>query len=300
MTGVQTCALPISSGEYAVKRSAEYGIIRKAGTKATDIMDFTGIDGTIILKGKVYLTPDGLQFEVDETVTITFGAASVGITATEVGSEYNVGAGTITQQIVNQKGVTTFSNRGAIGGTDEETIASLVDRLYDYLKNPATSGNLSHYKQWALAVDGVGGAKVTPLWDGAGTVKVLIVGSNKQPVDSAVVENCFESIEANRPVGATVTVISAEGLAINVTAAVIIDSTTTVDAVQTAFSSALDAYLKFIAFERYELVYNRIAYMLLDIEGVIDYTSLTINGGTTNITIGDDQVPILGALEVNI
>ena len=39
--------------------------------------------------------------------------------------------------------------------------------------------------------------------------------------------------------------------------------------------------------------------MLLDIDGVIDYTSLTVNGGTTNITIGDDQVPVVGTVVIS-
>lgn len=288
-----------TSGEYIDKRCAEYGITRKAGTKAKVTLTFTGTDGIVIPAGKVFLTNDGLQFETDEDAVIMNGMASVMATAAEVGEAYNVDAGTITQQLISLSGLTSVINDSkATGGADPETDEALVKRFYDYLQNPATSGNIAHYKQWALEVDGVGAAKVIPLWNGPGTVKVLIVGNDNGPVDSTIVANCSAHIEENRPIGATVTVESAQGLPINISAVVTIDSTTTVDVVKAAFKTALDAYLKSIAFQKYELVYNRIAYMLLDIAGVVDYTSLTVNGGTSNIIIGADQVPVIGTVEV--
>lgn len=285
-----------TSGQYIDKRCAEYGITRKPGTKAKVTLKFTGTDGTVIEKGKVFLTSDGLQFETDEEATITDGTATVTATAVEIGEAYNVEAGTITKQLVSISGLTSVANEEpATGGTDPETDEALVKRLYDFLQNPATSGNAAHYRQWALEVNGVGAAKVFPLWNGPGTVKVLIVGNNKEPVDATIVANCAAHIEENRPIGATVTVESAEGLEINVSATVVIDSSTTIEKVQEEFRAALDTYLKSIAFEKYTLVYNRIAYMLLGIDGVTDFTSLTVNG-VTDIIIADNQVPVLGTV----
>lgn len=287
-----------TSGEYIDKRCAEYGIKRKPGIKATSKLTFTGIDNTKIEAGKVFLTAEGLQFETDSSVTITGGMATVSATAAEIGDEYNVDAGTITYQIVTVSGLISVTNTKAVGGTDEETDAALVARFYDFLQNPSTSGNASHYRQWALAVDGVGAAKVTPLWDGPGTVKVLITGDDNMPVDSTIVDNCALNIEANRPIGATVAVKSAEGLEVNVSAAVEIDTSTTVSAVEAAFTLALDSFLKSISFSKYTILYNRVAAMLLGIDGVINYSELTINGETENVTIGSDQVPVLGSVEV--
>lgn len=290
-----------TSGEYIDKRCAEYGITRKAGTKATVTLTIAGTDGTVIEAGKIFMTSDGLQFETDEDVTITNGTAIVTATAAEIGENYNVDAGTITKQLISQSGITSVNNdEPAAGGTDPETDEALVKRLYDFLQNPATSGNVAHYRKWALEVDGVGGAKVFPLWNGAGTVKVLIVGDDKEPVDSAIVAKCAAHIEENRPIGATVTVESAEGLKINVSATVVLDSSTTIEEVKKKFEAALDEYLKSIAFEKYTLVYNRIAYMLLDINGVVDYTLLTVNNGTENITIADNQVPVLGTITLGV
>lgn len=288
-----------SSGGYIDLECAKYGITRKAGTKAAAAMTFSGTSGTVIPAGTAFLTAGGLEFDLTAAVTLASGTGSGTVEASTAGDAYNVGAGEITNMVTAIAGLSSFSNAAATGGTDEEADTALVSRLTTYRQKPATSGNAYHYEQWALETDGVGAAKVTPLWDGAGTVKVLIAGSDMGPVDSSVVTACAAAIEENRPIGATVTVESAEALTINVAATVTIDGTTTKAAVQTAFSAALETYLQSISFVKYTLLYNRIAYMLLDIAGVTDYSVLTVNGGTVNITIGDDQVPVVGTVTVS-
>ena len=288
-----------TSGEYIDKRCSEYGITRKAGVKAAVTLSITGTAGTVVPDGKVFITPAGLEFVTDAAVTLADTATACAATASDVGASYNVAAGTITGQLESLIGVTAVTNEtAATGGTDPETDSALCLRFYDFLQNPATSGNAAHYKQWALAVSGVGAAKVTPLWAGAGTVKVLIVGDTLRPVDDTIVAACAANIEEKRPIGATVTVKSASALSVSVAGSVTIDTYTTKTAVQTAFVSALSAYLKSISFVKYTLVYNRIAALLLDIDGVQDCSGLTINGGTANITIGADEVPVLGTVSI--
>ena len=48
----------------------------------------------------------------------------------------------------------------------------------------------------------------------------------------------------------------------------------------------------------YTVLYNRIAYLLLSIPGVIDYTSLKVNGGAANIVVGAAEVPVLAEVSV--
>lgn len=292
-----------TSGKYIDKRCAERGITRKPGTKAHTVLTFTGNDGTVIPASTVFLTLDGLEYETAAAVTIAAGTANVTVNAVEVGEDYNVPAGSITNQYNSISGLSAVTNAGAaIGGTDPESDASLVTRYYNYLQKPATSGNVHHYEQWALEVDGVGAVKVTPLVNGPGTVGVMIVGPDKQPASSEVVTACAAHIEENRPIGPGpdgIIVASAASLVINVAASVIIDIGTTLEAVQTDFTAKLDAYLKSIAFVRYQVLYNQISYILLGINSVTDFTSLTVNGGTANIIVAADQVPVLGAVVVS-
>ena len=289
-----------TSGRFIDLSAAAFGIYRKPGIKATAPVLFTGRDGTIIPAGKVFLTVDSLQFTLDAEAVITSGAASGTLTALDVGERFNVDPGAIFRQLVNLPGLETITSAQAEGGADPESDAALVKRYYDFRRNPGTSGNAAHYQQWATEVSGVGDAKVIPLWDGPGTVKVLIVGANNQPLDQTVVDSCIEHIEENRPIGADVTVISAAGQEINVTATVILRADTTPAQVETALAASLSAYLRDIAFDEYLVVYNRIGHILLDINGVIDFTALTVNGETANIVIADDAVPVVGAVEVSV
>ncbi len=288
-----------TSGEYIDKKCAYYGITRKAGAKAAVTLTITGTAGTTVPQGTVFLTAENLRFVTDAAALLADGSAQVTATAAEVGSAYNVGAGAIIRQLSSIPGVTAVTNATAAqGGSDPETDAALLMRLYERLQSPATSGNAAHYKQWALSVSGVGAAKVLPLADGPGTVTVLIASAGLGPVDTAIVQACADYIETVRPIGAAVTVDTVEGLDIDVSATVTIDSSTTAATVQAAFVAALEKYLQSISFNQYTVPYSRIGYLLAGIDGVLDYTGLTVNGGISNITVGDNQVPMAGAVSI--
>lgn len=286
-----------TSGEYIDKKCAEHGITRKPGTKAHTELVLTGSNGTVIPAGTVFLTLDGLEYLTAADATIHGDNTTVTMNAVEVGEAYNVPPNSIVNQYNSINGLTALTNpAAATGGTDPESDKSLVDRYYGYLQKPATSGNVHHYEQWALEVNGVGGVKAVPLANGPGTVGILVTGPDKQPVGEEVVVACAAHIEENRPIGAAVTVTSAAGLSINVTATIAVESNTTKEVIQAEFADKLDEYLKSISFSKYTVIYNQIAFLLLGIDGVTDYSGLLINGGTSNIMIAANQVPVLGTV----
>lgn len=290
-----------TSGPYIDKRAAEYGITRKPGQKAHATLTVTGTDGVEVPKGKVFLASDddALEYISTAAAVISSGTAVVPVEAVEIGETYNVDAREITRQFQNLYGIKDVSNvSAATGGVDEESDTALVTRYYQYLQQMPTSGNVYDYMSKALEVTGVGAAKVFPLWNGNGTVKVLIVDEKYHPVTAEIVTACQHYLVSKMPIGAQITVRSAENLAINVTAAVTIDRTTTAEKVQEDFKNAVAEYMADIAFSYYKIVYNRIAGMLMDIDGVTDYSSLTLNGGTANVTVGGEQVPELGTVAV--
>lgn len=287
-----------TSGPSIDRAAASFGITRKPGAKARALLHFTGTDGVVVPAGKVFLAGT-LEFVMVEDAAIAEGTGQGTAEASQVGSRYNVAAGAIGAQYENLSGLTAVRSDAAAGGIDQESDRALVGRYYDHLRNPATSGNKAHYKQWAKETPGVGDADVIPQMEGPGTVGVIVVDQEMQPVGADVVEACRGHIEAMRPIGpGQVSVQSAEGLAVNVSATVRVEPSTTIEAVRAAFAAALDGYLKQAAFVKRELLFNRIAFMLLDIGGVIDYTALAVNGGTANIPVGQRQVPVLGAVEV--
>lgn len=288
------------SGAYIDKKAADYGITRKPGAKAIASIAFTGVSGTILPAGKVFLTADGYEYLLDAQVVIpASGTASGTVTAAEAGAAYNASAGEISVQQSPAAGLTSFSAGAASGGVDRETDGQLVERYYDYLRKPATSGNVYQYEQWAKSVNGVGKAKIFPLWNGAGTVKVVISDENGGVAPSETVTACTAYIESVRPIGAAVTVESATARNISVSATVELDSSVTLSGVKTQFEKAVSAYLKSLAFEKSEVVYSRIGFLLLDIPGVQDYSNLLLAGGTANVSIGNTQIPVLSGVTLN-
>lgn len=290
-----------SSGEFLDMTANELGIDpRKEGVKAVAELHIEGTHGTVVNAGKQFLTEKRLVFEADNGVVINeLGFATVTATAAAVGDAYNVDAGEVCFQVENQSGIKSVSNHEAAqGGADPESGASLFARIDSHRKKPITSGNIYHYEKWALETQGVGAVKVFPLWAGPGTVKVLIANDDRQPVDDLTVRRCADYIEKSRPVGAQVTVESARGIPIGVSAQVRLKESSDAQQVAAKFEEGLKEYFGLIAFNEYIVRYNKIGAILMETPGVIDYRQLTVNGGES-IELSELEVPILGEVTLS-
>lgn len=270
-------------GEYLDRVVADYGITRKAATYAIRQVDTTGA----VAIGTRWGLED-TTYSITEVVSANVYKAQceqLGV----IGNQYS-GA---LDNIDNVAGITATLTSILTSGADEETDDNLRSRFYSQIQSPSTSGNADNYKEWALEVPGVGDAKVFPLWNGAGTVKILVVDSS-MAIDVALPAIVATYIETVRPIGAAVTVGSPTSQTISVAANVVLDGTQLLADVQTAFTAALTEYLKDTVFETYSVSYAKIGSILLATAGVQDYNSLLVNGGTANITIGNEEMPIAG------
>lgn len=301
-------------GAYLDLRCEEHGITRRPAVKATGQVTFSGTPGTVIPAGTQVSTASSeaapaIFFATKAEATIgAGGTVTVDIEAVEAGSSGNVAAGTITLLAQPVSGVTSVTNAAATtGGLDEEDDASLLARYLAKVRSPGTSGNKADYINWALEVPGVGGVQVIPLWNGPGTVKVVLLGVDKLPASQAVVDAVQNYIapaagtgEGKAPIGATVTVVAATAVNINVSATVTLTGTKTLAEVAAAFETALSEYLASIAFSSDPTVqYVRIGSLLLDTEGVKDYSNLLVNGGTANVVINPGEVAIKGTVTLS-
>ena len=291
-----------TSGRFIDKNAAGYGITRKPGTVASVLLTFTGSAGTTIPAGTLCVTQDGLGFATDEALTLgESGSGTVTATADAVGTAYNVPTGAIISMQQAVSGVTSLTNEeAAAGGTDPETDAALFARLDAYKKTPPTSGNDRHYHQWALAVNGVGAASVIRCWDGPGTVKVIIADMALRPVEEELRAEVAAYIETQRPVTAEVTVESAAGVPVTVSVTVTTDGTVSKPATEQELTERLAEYLGEIAFtEGAEVVYNRVLAIVMGLPGVNDCADLLVGGGTDNVPLDADEIPMLGMVTVN-
>lgn len=183
-----------------------------------------------------------------------------------------------------------------VAGTDEETDENLLERYQLKVREPTTSGNAYNYKKWALEISGVGDAKIFPLWNGNGTVKVVIIDGNKQPVIQDTIDRVKTHIEEMRPIGATVTVVSGISKPINVSASLILQDGYTIADVSIVLESNIRQYFKETAFKTNFISYAKIGLIILSVPGILDYQNLLLNNDTTNISIVADEVPNIGTI----
>ena len=281
------------------------GISRKAAACAAGTVKIVTGTGTIS-KGDLFESFGGIQFASTENKAVTDGA-TVCVQAVVAGASGNVVAGSVTLMPVTLAGISTVTNETAMyGGYDAESDISLRARYYEAVTAPPTSGNKNQYISWAKSVTGVGGAKCYPLANGANTVEVCIIDSDMQPASTDLIAAVQAYIdpgstgtgEGAAPIGACCTVTSATGLAINVACTVTLASGYDSAVVLTNVTSAVKAYLSSIAFSGAYVSYAKIANAVNDAEGVLDYSGLTVNGGTANITVPDKSVAVVGTVSI--
>ena len=150
--------------------------------------------------------------------------------------------------------------------------------------------------EWAQEVPGVGDVRVIPLWNGAGTVKVVIVDSENQPAGDELIKKVKEHIEEERPIGADVTVVSASALDIDISVTLITDGS---EGIQTAIEENIRGYFADEAMEKAYVSYAKVGSFILSVAGVEDYSDLKINGKAENVVINDGSVPVLRSVSIS-
>ena len=277
------------------KRVGEFGVYRKQGTKSTGSIKVEGRDGTVISNGTLLKSND-LYFTVLNDIELPTDNILY-VEANEVGYKYNMVEGTEFELVEQDDSITRLYNEQSfIGGVDIETDDELRRRYIKVVNNPSTSGNKNHYEEWALEVNGVGRALVYPLHAGPGSVKVMVIGNDNKPVDSDIIENARLHIGENMPIGCSLTVSTPTLLNITLNATVKLKEGYTIDEIQEYFKVGLDDYLKTITTE---LTYSKVYGILVNLPGVGDIDSLTINDNTINISISEDKIVNISSVNIS-
>jgi uncharacterized phage protein gp47/JayE len=283
--------------EYIRKRAAEFGITLKEATYAIKKASFYNS------KNELMDVPIGARFSIDSLNYKAIEKISTGtykLQCEASGTKGNSAIGALIPiEYIKDLAKATI-NELLIAGEDTESKQSLYSRFVEKIRNPSTSGNKHHYLFWAKEVGGVGDAKVIPMWNGPGTVKIVIVDSDKQPATSALIDEVFNHIEEMRPINVAVTVVSAISKDISITGKIKISSSVTLKQVEDSFSNLLAEYLKAVAFNQYTVSYARIGSILMSVPGVIDYEDLKLNGLTSNLELKDEEVPNLDNIDLGV
>lgn len=309
-----------TGGEYLDTKASEYGITRHAATPAKYYVTFTGTSPDV---GERFFT-NGNYFVLGKT-----DGDVLYLEAETAGSAMNnIDSGTAAVPVNNIEGLTS-ATFGTIMqyGTDTEDDESLRQRVREKIGGPAENGNKQHYKTWCEDFDGVQKARIFPLWAGPNTVKAVLINSLGLPCSSetvAAVQTYIDPITKGSTVtvdGTTYTVgdglgggvanlgahflaVSAAATTINVEFTAELASGYTIADARSAFETAMTTYLKNLVLTAESpsdvVIYpNQVGAIIIGLNAVKDYSSLTLNGDTEEIEPGNDSVPVLGEVTVN-
>lgn len=183
-------------GEYLDAHAAQRGLSRKNGTRAVGVVTFYPVEeeheAILIPAGtEVCTTQDLLRFTTDSDAVLATNAASVsvGATAQDIGSEYNILSGKIGIMVTPVLGIASVGNQaGFTGGTDDESDEELRKRITQSYVDISNGANAAYYRSIALSVDGVYSASAVGCSRGVGTVDVYACGRGSALPASKIAE----------------------------------------------------------------------------------------------------------------
>lgn len=198
-----------------------------------------------------------------------------------------------------------------VPGEDIEDDETLRERYYEYVRNPAYGGNIADYKRKVKLLDGVGQVKVFPVWNGGGTVKLVLLDSDNEIPTSGLINIVQQTVDPQpqqqglgiAPIGHLVTVVGAEQKDITVSTTIICEEGYLKADNITAIELVINNYFKEMVqeWEDKDLVV-RIAHIesrILGISGIVDVQDTLINGVASNLMLSDVEIPKLSSLVVN-
>jgi uncharacterized phage protein gp47/JayE len=197
-----------------------------------------------------------------------------------------------------------------IPGENEEDTEVFRQRYLDSLQSEAYGGNISDYKEKVKKIQGVGGVKVYPVWDGGGTVKLVIMDSNFDPPSPELINFVQETMDpvamsgkgvGVAPIGHVVTVVGVETVPVAIATVITFEEGYTWPDIEPTATTKMEEYLKELR-ETWEdesalvVRVSQIEVRLLDLTGVLDIADTTINGLAQNLILDADEVPVLDVI----
>ncbi|MBV7319725.1 MULTISPECIES: baseplate J/gp47 family protein [Bacillus] len=284
-----------AQGEFLDRRAAEAGIERTAATKAVRAGEFTA--GVRIPEGSRFYV-DNLYFQYTRDGTL------VCETPGEAGNANLTGRNLLSLDTIPglEKAIV---KEILIPGREEEGDDSLRERYFTRVRREAVSANKMHYKEWAEEVDGVGKAKIFPLWNGDGTVKIVVTNANLEPASEILIQKVKDYIdpepgqgEGQAPIGAVVTVESAVWKEVEISAEVLPEVNHSIDEVKTEIQEGVLNLFKKMAFEDNIIRLSQINNIVYNSPSVSDYSNIKINGTSENLVLSDVEIPKLGQVKI--
>ena len=204
-----------------------------------------------------------------------------------------------------------------IPGEDEEATEHLRNRLEASRNSQSFGGNIQDYVDKTTSLPGVGGVKVYRGWDGGGTVKLIITDSTYHQPSATLIDDTQTAIDpiphqgqglGIATIGHTVTVSPVDVETINISFQLTYESGWSWPDLQPHALAVIDDYFNELSAEwdtvdwrndsgsTLVIRISQIETRILTLAGVLDIQGTTINGGTQNIALDPDAIPVRGTV----
>ena len=309
-----------AQGQFLDYRAAEHGTARYAATQTEVKAKFLDSDGNPINNVQI-----GDQFASIGETPIFYTVQKINddltgeLTADDPGTAANSYIGQVLPVTSNDSLSWAEITEIVAPARDEETDDHLRDRLLRADDWIAYGGNIADYLAMLGKIGEVGAGQVYPVWNGAGTVKLVIVDNNLMPASADLVKKVKNIIDPTdnesqgyglAPIDHQVTVVAPTPLTVNIAATVSIDGTHGVDLVKAEIKAAIGQYFKSLRGNwntinpetgrgYAQTIYrSKILSQIMMVDGVVNATVPTLNESDQDITLvfnnQTSQLPVLG------
>lgn len=230
-----------------------------------------------------------------------------------IGNEY---FGTILPlEPINNLGSATLTSI-YIAGIEKESDENLRERAKEKINAKSFGGNIDEYKEYTKSINGVGDCLVIPIWNGGGTVKLVIVTNTYDIPSTSFINNVQTLIDPTQnsglgygiaPIGHKVTVVAPTKLELTIDCNIVLAEGYTITSLQSQINEAIKKYLlevqKAWFIDDTVTIYNsRMIAALLSVNGIVNVNYVKINDSTDDLIItpseDNNKYPIIK--EVNV
>ena len=297
----------VASREYLIRRAAERGVVPYPATKARYVCDWDYLSGAGPQPSDVFYSIDGVSYVV---LTVATDQKTCVIECLQHGGVGNGKTGGLVPVVADNRFVSMTVKASLSIGEDDESTEHLRKRYFRELQSLAFGGSVTDYINFVNNIDGVGAVKIVPVWNGGGTVKVVIADSALQPATLDLVSKVQTELDPSvnsgqglglAPIGHTVTVVSAESTPINIEAYFVYlpgyAFSSLGDLLKTKIKNHIDELNSNWDSDNNIIVREAtVVAEMLSTPGVVDVQNVKINGVNGNVNLGAGRLAAYGSL----
>ena len=313
-----------AQGEFLDYRAVEHGTNRYAATFTEVKAKFNDDDGNPVNVEVGDRFANIAESPIFYTVIKANDDGTAEMQAEESGTSANSYIGQVLPVTPNDNLAWAEITEVTIPARDEENDEHLRARLLNTNSWVAYGGNVADYLDMTSKISDVGATQVYPVWNGAGTVKLVILNNDLMPASQTLIKKVKEEIDPEdnetqgyglAPIDHQVTVVAPETFEVNITMNVTIAENANIDTIRTNIKASLEELFKSLRKDwstidsvtgrGYKLtVYrSKILSRVMTLEGVTNATMPQLNGKDEDLqlvfTNTTSQLPVLGEVTVN-